>query len=291
MNKNTLTYVLILTAAFMLPGMTVAADVSKSPTVKAKTPIELQREHSKQLAHKMMGHINLAQFALGVMLPEEASVHIKKAQAIRTELAEQSPELKINSSFKYGKVTYDQSKTIKEHYVPVMDDMLLISDYETIFKHSKGVGLKETNAGLVHVMVKVDLIEVKTDLDTALKDINKKEYSKAQNALSAIFKGAIVDEEEIDDPALAISGNLALAKAYLSNEQYDKARLTLNYAQKRLTDAKNTILFKDEKATVSELSVDLDKLQAELRKEDPTITQRISDQLDQWRKTVKGWAG
>lgn len=273
----------------MLPSLIFAADESKNQQTKEKTPIALQNEKSQQLTHKMMGHINLAQFALGIKLPDEASNHIKKAQNIQTELVEQSPELKINSSFKYGKVTYDDSHTIKEHYVPVVDEIFLMSDYETISNRSKKLGLKETSAGLVHVNVKVDLTEVKKNLDLALQDINKKDYSKAENALSAIFKGAIVDEEEIDDPALAISGNLALAKAFLSKGQYDEARFTLNYVQKRLADAKNTSLSGVDKVTVEKLSVDLDKLQAELRKQDPTITQRISNQLDQWKKTVKGW--
>lgn len=88
---------------------------------------------------------------------------------------------------------------------------------------------------------------------------------------------------------MAISGNLALAKAFLSKGQYDKARFTLNYVQKRLADAKNTGFAGVDKVTVEKLSADLEKLQAELRKEDPTITQRISDQLDQWKKTVAGW--
>ena len=100
MNKNTLSYGLILMILFMLPNMVFAADESKDQQTKEKTPIELQRDKSQQLTHKMMGHINLAQFALGIKLPDEASNHIRKAQVIQTELIEQSPELKINSSFK-----------------------------------------------------------------------------------------------------------------------------------------------------------------------------------------------
>lgn len=290
MNKYKLIRGFLLVVAFMLPSIVIAADASKSQSAKEKTPIELQREQTLQLAHKMMGHINLAQFALGIKLPDEASSHIKKAQAIQTTLAEQLPELKINSSFKYGKVSYDDSQTVKEHYAPIMDDVFLTSDYETIFKRSKELGIKEIDAGLVHVNVKIDLATVKTDLNNALQDINKKEYSKAQNALASIFEGAIIDETEIDDPILAISGNLALAKAFLGEKEYDKARFTLQYVQKRLTDAKKADLPDVDQASVEKLSADLNKLQAELKKEDPTITQRISDQLDQWKKTIKGWS-
>jgi hypothetical protein len=289
MYKNALAYGFILTVLFIQSDTAFAADQSKTQPAKDKTSIERQRDKSQQLTHKMMGHINLAQFALDMKLPDEAFEHIKKAQIIQIKLAEQLPELKIDSSFKYGKVMYDDSQTIKEHYVPVLDDILLISDYEFTFKRSEELGLKETNAGLVRVTVKVDLAEVKASLDAALEDISNKQYSKALNVLTAIFEGAIVDEKEIDDPVLAITGNLALAKAFLSKGQYDKARFTLNYVQKRLAGANNTSFSGVDKVTVEKLSVDLDKLQAELRKEDPTITQRISDQLDQWKKTVKGW--
>ncbi len=289
MNKKTLVCGIILITTFMLPSISFTADVSKKQPTKEKTPIELQREQSQSLAHKMMGHINLAQFALGIKFPDEAIHHIEKAQAIETQLTSQLPVLKINSSFKYGKVTYDDSHTIKEHYVPVVDDMFLISDYEAIFKRSKEQGLKATDAGVVHVGVSVDLREVKTGLDTALKDVNKKEYSKAQNALAAIFNGAIIDEEEIDDPILAISENLALAKSFLNNGQYDNARFTLKYVQKRLNSAKETDFPGADKDSVKELSADLDKLQIDLHKKDPTLTQRIGDRFDHWSKTVKGW--
>lgn len=289
MNKNTLVYGFILTTLFLQSSIVFTAEGSKNPPAKDETLIELQRDKSQQLIHKMMGHINLAQFALSMKLPDEASGHIKKAQIIQIKLAEQLPELKIDSSFKYGKVMYDDSRTIKEHYVPVLDDILLISNYEATFKYSEELGLKETNAGLVHVKVKVDLTEVKANLDAALQDINNKQYDKALSVLIAIFEGAIVDEEEIDDPVLAISGNLALAKAFLSKGQYDKARFTLNYLQNRLIGIKDVGRSGIDEAVVEKLSADLDKLQVELKKKDPTITQRISDRFDQWKKTVKEW--
>ena len=289
MNKNTLVYVLSLIATFMLPGIGFAADVSKKQSTKEKTPIEQQREQSQSLVHKMMGNINIAQFALGLGLPDDAIHHIEKAQTIEAQLTSQSPKLKVDSSFRYGKVTYDDSDTIKEYYVPVVDDILLINDYEAIFERSEEKGLIVTDAGVVHVGVSVDLREVKTGLDTALKDINKKEFSNAQKALDGVFKGAIIDEEEIDDPILAISENLALAKSFLNHRQYDNARLTLKYVQKRLDSAEEADFSGTDKDSVKKLSTDLDKLQTDLRKKDPTMTQRINDRFDHWSKTIAGW--
>ena len=293
MKKITLICGLILTATFIHSGLVFSVNTSKKDTAAEKkdTQIELQLEHSQSLAHKMMGHINLAKFTLASKLPREATHHIEKAQIIKTQLASQLPELKINSTFNYGNVTYADQHTIKEHYVPVVDDVLLISDYETIFEHLKERGVKATNASVVHLGISIDLREVKKALDTALRDINNRKYDAAQNALSAIFKDAIIHEEKIEEPILSVAENLALAKAFLNNEQYNKARLTLKYVQEHFNSTNGEGLSPFDQDSAKKLSVETNELQAELRRKDPTMTQSLHDRFDQWRKTVRKWFG
>jgi YfdX protein len=293
MKKITLICGLILTATFIHSGLVFSVNTSKKDTAAEKkdTQIELQPEHSQSLAHKMMGHINLAKFALASKLPREATHHIEKAQIIKTQLASQLPEFKINSTFNYGKVIYADQHTIKEHYVPVVDDVLLISDYETIFENLKERGVKATNASVVHLGISIDLREVKKALDTALRDINHKKYDEAQNALAAIFKGAIIHEEKIEEPILSVAENLALAKAFLNNEQYNKAHLTLKYVQEHLNSTNGESLLPFDHDSAKKLSVEMNELQAELRRKDPTMTQSLHDRFNQWRKTVRKWFG
>ncbi len=286
MTKYTLACGIILAVALMQSSIILAVDAPKNDTIKAKTPIEVQREKTQSLEHKMMGHINLAKFALGLKFPSEATHHIMKAQTIKDQLESQLPELKINSTFNYGKVTYADKHTVKEHYVPVVDDVLLISDYEEIFDHLRQLNWEEVNASVVHVEISVDLREVKSALDESLQDINKKEYDKAQNVLTAIFKNAILVEEEIADPVLSIVENMSLAKAFLNNGQYDKARFTFKSVQKRLANVSGV-----DNDVMNRLSSDLNHLQAELRKKDPTMTESIDDRIDQWRKTFRKWFG
>ncbi len=286
MTKYTLACGLILVVALTQSSIIFAMDAPKNDTIKAKTPIEVQREQTQSLAHKMMGHINLAKIALGIKFPSEAAHQIMKAQTIKDQLESQLPELKINSTFNYGKVTFTDKHTVREHYVPVVDDVLLISDYEKIFDHLRKLNWEEVNAGVVHVGISVDLREVKTALDESLKDINKKEYGKAQSALTAIFKNAIFVEEETVDPVLSIAENMSLAKAFLNNGQYDKARFTFKSVQKRLANVTGV-----DNEVINRLSSDLNKLQAELRRKDPTMTESIDDRLNQWRNTFREWFG
>jgi hypothetical protein len=289
MSKNTIIGLALCSAlAFPVVNTAAEAGTSDKPT-KTQAPTELQWEHTESLAHKMMGHISLAQMALGIPMPDEAARQIKNAQRIESDLASQLPELTIDSKYRFGKVTYDESTTTRDHYLPVLDDMFLLSDFEAVRKGSKTLGLNELDAGLVDVSVALDLREVEAGLANAENYIDKQQYGKARTALASMFTNSIVDETEIEDPELAIAGNLALAKAFLNIGEYDSARYTLKHIQKRLADAKDAKLLGNDKDAVARFSADLEELQKDLRKEDPTVTQRVSNRISHWAETVKDW--
>ena len=284
--------------AGMLVGVTPLAlaqsnDVTTDPADDAPDAITQQMTQNDLLAHKMMGHINLAQMALNLDLPSEAGRQIDRARSLDVELATQMPELKLDSSFEYGKVTYEGNSTLTDHYIPVIDDTFLVSDYKDIYKRANVVDVDELSAGVMHLRVAVDLREVSTALDEAETAIAAEDYDAAETALNGVFKNAIVDEDEVEDPQLLISENLALAKAFVEQEQYDSARLTLKHVQDRLKTSreggkKDDLAGIDEK-TLSEFSTELDQIQADLRKKDPTLRQRVADGLDRWGDRVSGW--
>lgn len=241
------------------------------------------------LAHKMMGHINLAQMALNLNLPSEASKQIDRAQRLEQELATQMPELKLDSSFEYGKVTYEDKSTLTDHYIPVVDDTFLVSDYKDIYKRANAVDVDELSAGVMHLRIAVDLREVSDALDTADTAIASADYEAAATALNKVFKNAIVDEDEVDDPKLLIAENLALARAFVAQEQYDSARLTLEHVQDRLKTARKDRLAGINEESLDKFSTELDDIRADLRKKDPTLLQRVSDGLDSWGDRISGW--
>lgn len=274
----------VATLALAQPQDTSTASAESEPDA-----ITQQMSQNDLLAHKMMGHINLAQMALNLNLPSEASQQIDRAQTLEDELASQMPELKLDSSFEYGKVTYDNKSTLSDHYIPVIDDTFLVSDYKDIYKRANTVDVDELSAGVMHLRVAVDLREVRAALDTAEKAIGTDDYKAAATALNEVFKNAIVDEDEVDDPKLLIAENLALAKAFVAQEQYDSARLTLEHVQDRLKTARKDKLTGINEESLDEFSTELDNIRADLRKKDPTLLQRVSDDLDNWGNRISGW--
>lgn len=274
---------------FATLALAQVTDTDSKPADDMPGAIAQQASQNHLLAHKMMGHINLAQMALNLNLPSEASKQIDRARGLEEELALRMPELKLDSSFEYGKVTYEDKSTLTDHYIPVIDDTFLVSDYKDIYKRANAVDVDELSAGVMHLRVAVDLREVSTALDAADKAIDSENYTTAATALGEVFKNAIVDEDELDDPKLLIAENLALAKAFVAQEQYDSARLTLEHVQDRLKTARKDKLADVNEESLDEFSTELDHIRADLRKKDPTLLQRVSDGLDNWGNRISGW--
>jgi hypothetical protein len=289
MSKKTLVYGLILVFIFVQPCILHAVERSETGTATEKQQaLEAnQSQHFQALANKMMGHISLARFALAIKLPRQAVHQIEKAQTIEANLASQLTEPGIITAFSYGKIDYAKNSRVKDYYVPVVDDVLLISDDDDIFDYLKKLNVPETGASLVQLRIAINFNEIRVALDSALRStLEHKKYEEAQQTLAAVFSNAVIEEKEIEDPVLAISENLALAKAFLNNAQYEKSRSTFNYVQARLNGVHDASI--DDNA-VKKFTAELDELQIALRKNDPSKALSIYEHIDEWIKIVRGY--
>ncbi|MEJ2257732.1 MAG: YfdX family protein [Woeseiaceae bacterium] len=290
MNKQQLSF---LTGTLLLgvSMATLAGQPDKTDIAADETPDPFiqQASHDEALAHKMMGHISLAQMALGENLPDEARHQINRAKGLEQTLAADRPELTIDSNFEYGKITYDDESVVKSHYIPIIDDVLLVSDYAGVYAHGKTIDVDQTSAGVMHLSVSVDLREVKNGLDRASTAIDNRDYVAAESALADVFRNAIVDEQEVDDPKLLIAENLALARAFVNEGQYDSARLTLDHVKDHLKIARKEKLPGMNEATLDRFANELDDMRADLRKRDPSLLGRISARLHGWSDEVANW--
>jgi len=289
MNKRVIVCGSMLFFILMQPCILLAVERSETgaATEKERALNVRQPQHSQVLANKMMGHINLARFALAIKLPRQAAHQIEKAQIIEAVLASQLSEPGIDADFSYGKIDYAKNARVKDYYVPVVDDVLLISDGDEIFDYLKKLNVPETGASLVQLRMAINLNDIRVALDSALRStLEHKKYEEARQMLAAAFSNVVIEEKEIEDPVLAISENLALAKAFLNNAQYEKSRSTFNYVRARLNDAHDASI---DENIVNKFTVELDELQMALRKKDPSRALSIYDHIDEWMKIVRGY--
>lgn len=289
MKKKSLLLLALAILFYGLPAFAEPQGQHKKNEPVAASPLEQERLASLMNAHKMMGHINLAYLALDIDMPKEALTHIDKAEALAGRLKANAPSLTIQSTIKYGKVSYASKDTAKNYYVPVVDDLFLLSDYDTVYRHLQSIDLKETDAGIVGLDLLVDLRKIAPALETAKADINKKNYEKAQTALAGIFKDAVVEETVLTDPLLVVYDNLALAKNFIQNGLFPSARYTLQNVKQGLAQLEKEKMESPKGDSVKKLNKEIAELETALAQKDPTLSQRVAHKFSAWMNTVKSW--
>jgi hypothetical protein len=237
----------------------------------------------------MMGHINIAYLALDIDLPDDALHHIEQAEALVGQLTRDLPSMKVDSTLKYGKVTFTSRNANKNYYVPVLDDLFLLSEYDTVYRHLQSFDIKQTYAGVVKLDFSVDLRTLAAALKTAKQDLANQHYEKTQDALGEIFRGAIVDESVNTDPRLIIYDNLALAKNFIQNGLYPSARLTVVNVKHGLARWENDPRAAPHAQGVHTLQREMTRLNTALENNDPTLMQGVGRQFLAWRKIVESW--
>lgn len=283
---------LFLALAMMLcwhPAYADKLDPHQPTKSTSESPMEKERHTTAIEAHKMMGHIHLAALALNIDLPKEALTHIDKAEALAGRLKADAPSMTINSEFKYGKVTYQSKDTVKNYYVPIVDDIFLLSDYDAVYRHLQSIDLNETDAGIADLEVLVDLRKIEPALEAAKQDVHKKQYEKAQTALTDIFKDAMVEETVVTDPLIVVYDNLALAQNFIRTGQYASARYTLKNVRIGLAQLEKEKMASPDAQSIKTLNKEITELEKELEKNDPTLMQRVAHKFSAWGKTVKAW--
>jgi hypothetical protein len=192
--------------------------------------------------------------------------------------------------FKYGKVSYTADDQSKDYYVPVVDDLFLLSDYKTAFHLWKdNPDIEETDAGVVWLGLSVDIRQVEKGLEAAESKIEAKEYEGASQALAQIFKDSIVDEVVLTDPIWAVHDDLAFAKSLIEEGHYDAARHALQTARGSLGKLEKQSKAEKQTASFQEMSDQIAKLEHELEQKDPSMSEQMKTKLSGWMNTVDSW--
>jgi hypothetical protein len=279
---------IVATALAVQPVFAKESGGSGEGQLQAK--LAAQQEATRNLAHKMMGHINLASVALDTDLPKAALKHVEKAESLAARLSKLAPELRDRIQFKYGKVSYTVDDKAKDFYVPVVDDMFLLNDYKTTFHVWKdSPNIKETDAGVVLVGLSMDIREAQKALKGAESKIEAKDYDGASQALAQIFKDAVVDEVVLTDPAWAVHDDLAFAKNLIEEEHYDAARHALENARESLGKVEKESTTDEQSASVAKMRDEIAQLENELAQKDHSVVARVSTRLSGWMNTVESW--
>lgn len=283
---------LLVALGFLMCGQPAYGATSgpQHPVETARvSPVAQNRSATGIEVHKMMGHINMAYLALDIDLSDDALHHIEQAEALVGQLTRDLPSMTVDFTLKYGKVIVTSRKANTTYYVPVLDDLFLLSEYDTVYRHLQSFDIKQTHADIVRLVFSVDLRKLAAALKTGKQDLTDRHYDKTQQALGGIFQGAIVKEIVNTDPRLIIYDNLALAKNFIQNGLYPSARLTIVNVKYGLARWEKDPRAIPHAQAVHTLQREMTRLDTALENKDPTLMQRVGRQCLVWRKMVRSW--
>lgn len=286
--KTAIAVLFVTTALIALPVF--AKSETDFREEQLQTKLVAQQAATRALAHKMMGHINLASVALDAHLLEAAKQQVEKAESLAAQLRNSARELQGQTQFMYGKVSYTLDDRSKSYYVPVVDDLFLASDYESTFHGWKDdTNMKETDAGVVWLTVSIDLRQVEKALQDAESKLEAEDYGGASDALAQIFKDAIADEIVLADPIWAVHDNLAFAKNLIDEGHYDAARYALKHAHEELGKLEKDHSGGKESEAFEKMKGEIASLQSELKQRDPSVFEQIGAVFSGWVNTLESW--
>lgn len=289
------TLAVALTAAALVARPAAAAEhpmgsAAKPAPAPSQKEIAAQRAEMQTLAHKMMGHITLAAVALDLGLTEEARTHVETADGLAAQLAREAPGLRTETQLDYGKISYAVGGRSKDYYVPIMDDLFLLSDYDTTFHVWKDrTDVEETDAGVGRITIDADVREVQKALGRARAQIDAGQSAAAADSLAGIFRDAVVEETVIGEPLWAVHDNLALARNLVREGQYGAARYALGHARKSLALLEKQPASDQASASFEKMDHEIGVLEGELASKDPSLAARADARLYTWMNTVRSW--
>lgn len=289
--RLTATLIAVAFAFAQAPSLATAADLDAGPPKATHRPsrVAAQDTSEQALAHKAMGQVELAALALSTGLPEAASEQIQKAEALVAQLEREAPALNPTRHFKYGKISYSEKDRPADYYVPLFDDVFLVSDYKEALHALEGPDREVTDARVVEVALSARLRDVQKALVSAEASIAARQYAVAAHALGRVFEGAIRDERFDVEPIWTVHDNLALAQNLIREQHYDGARFALQHARDGLEELGQGDSDATSKAGFKRMNDEVAKLETELRSQDPTIAARTESMFSSWRRSVSGW--
>lgn len=288
---------LLLTSAMTMQVATQVASASTDTISKssarmekpaANSATEQYREALSQ-ANKMLGYVNLAYLATDLNLTDRAVADITAAQIIASQLEKNAPTFVSESKLKYGKLTYDIKGEERNYYIPVLDDVFVVRDYDGIFKSASVLDIVERDARLVNARLDIDIRQVNTALKNALNDVKNERLNSAKVALSEIYQGALTDESEIETPIWAIHDNLKLSQNLISNQQYDSVQFALEHARESLNALEQSDQSIPDATTMKKLDGEIMAMEKQLRANKPGMLHKAELKINQWLHTVDGW--
>jgi hypothetical protein len=240
-------------------------------------------------AAHFVDHINYARVALAMHEYDVANAHISEAQDALALLRQANLESHKSVQVESGRVVYDYDTDQKNHYFPVSSEPVEVREMGKGPFWAKANTLAVTDAEIAYVTLDLNGSNAEKGLAKAKKALEQEYYTDADAALSKLIQQVVKVDAKDHMPQQVASDNIALARDFLSLNNYAGARFALKHADAALDTLERGLEEGDRKDRAEAMRKEVQTLRDEVAAGDPGLLTRADSSLKQWWRELKSW--
>lgn len=237
---------------------------------------------------QFLNHITDARVAIALQDYSGAAAHIAAAEKALVFLREHYREANKKITMESGRVVYNYDTLEKAHYFAVTSQPLEVRQVSKGPAWAKVNTLAVTDAEVAYVTLDLNGTAPEKGLAKARKALEQGYYSDSDRVLAKLTTQVVALDGQQHLPQQVASDNIALAREFLSMNNYAGAQFALKHADATLTQLAN-----DSSANSNEhveaMRKELQMLQSEVSSENRGLLARIDDRLQEWWEALKRW--
>lgn len=279
----------ILSSAIILPAY--AADSITTATVKqASLPISnAEIADPRVAASTFVEHVNYARVALAMKNTDLAKQHIIEARNVAAFVKDTPTEKLRITEVQSGRIIYQYETEYKYHYFPINTGPVQVKKIDNGSMWAKN-SLAVTDADIVYLSLDLTGNKVEAYLTASEAAITAGNLKEADKQLAKLTDAVVSVDSKASVPSDKAHDNIALARNFLAEKNYDGASYALKHADEALDEMLKADAYKEHRTEIVSMRKDVSDLQSYIAKKDPTMIQKADAKMDKWWKDLKSWS-
>lgn len=262
--------------------------------IKPETTLTPQEEQDLSIAAgKLLNHVDHARNDLKAKNIIGTKREVEKALTLGNIIKTAMPSYLVTTKLAAGQYKYEDQSKVQPMLVTLHDELnvetvmdpVRAAKHEAAKKQAGETGQVVRDVKLHESRARLDVGLALNGLEQAKKYLSENKSSSADNALSTIQTGVVMEYVVADLPLERVQANLMLARQAIKDNKFDQAKLALQSAQDSLQEYEKTVGSNRVRES-SELRAEIQSLSASMQQENGKASQ---EKIMDWWNTITHW--
>jgi hypothetical protein len=233
-------------------------------------------------------HVNYARIALAMKNTDMALQHLAQARTMALLIKGATEDQRQVMDVQTGRVMYEYDTDYKYHYFPIHTGPVQVKQISGQMWSKNNLAV--TDADIVYLTLDLRGEKTETALNDAETSIMANDLKKADGQLAKLVDSVAKVEKKASIPADKAHDNIALARNFISAQNYDGARFALKHADDAMDEMQKDARYKSRSMDLITMRKDVAQLQANITAKDPTMIEKSNETIKKWWRELKSWS-